>query len=417
MRRVKHPFRPMFNGGFNVILETERAVLASLVLDNGLIGRYSDALKPEYFSHGNSKVFQAIVKLYERHGMVDFVLLSSEIEELSSIFVDSERLPFAVIPAHLDVLKKAYQKRIAKVRLQTAIKALDDGEEVTDMIAGLSFDDLMAEEEKFKNTEQMMIEALKTMDRGTKEVLRTGIKPIDNLIGGMQLGELWIVAGRTSMGKSALALTILMKMVAAKIKVALILAEGNQFDLTCRILAQRTGIENSRIRTGRLDLMDYSTIQAEVAKVSQYPLIMLEREHRWDRVRSMLAYRKAVDPALKVFCLDYVGLFSAPVARPDRYLEVGRISFEAKQLAEQRNMAALLLCQLNRNADIRKDGIPRLSDLRESGNLEQDADVVILLHGSDTGDEVDLIVAKGRNSLTGTTSLRFNRKAVRFEEL
>jgi replicative DNA helicase len=189
------------------------------------------------------------------------------------------------------------------------------------------------------------------------------------------------------------------------------------------MLSGATGIENRDLRRGKLSDRDFPILTAHSGRLGKLPIWLLQLERSWDRIKAKIRSEKLKEPKIALVILDYVGLISAPVAKgSERYLEVGRISSEAKSLALELDVGFVLLSQLNREVEARNNGRPKLSDLRESGNLEQDADVVGLLYreckynDKAPRDKAELIIAKARNSDTGTIPLRFDEKTVSFTD-
>ena len=148
-----------------------------------------------------------------------------------------------------------------------------------------------------------------------------------------------------------------------------------------RLLSAATKIENRNLRRGLIEDKDFPVIAAQSENIGKLPLWLLDSDRQWDRIKSKIRSLKLREPNLSLAVIDYVGLISAPVRNGERYLEVGRISAQAKRLALDLHIGVVLLSQLNRDVESRADKRPQLSDLRESGSLEQDADVVCFLYG------------------------------------
>jgi replicative DNA helicase len=225
------------------------------------------------------------------------------------------------------------------------------------------------------------------------------------------------------MGKTALAGDIAHGAATAGHGVAFITAETPAPRIIQRLIAAATGIENRKLRRGLLNDGDFVRIAQEAGTISTLPLWLLDSERSWDRIKAKVRSLKIRQPTLALAVIDYVGLLVAPVPTGERYLEIGRISSEAKCLAIQLGIGIVLLSQLNREVESRPDKRPKLSDLRESGNLEQDADVVGLLFRNSYYDKdahskelTEFDVAKNRDGATGVIKLRFTEETVSFSD-
>jgi replicative DNA helicase len=280
----------------------------------------------------------------------------------------------------------------------------------------------------FVHVGAVMIETLKRIetahDKGsTVTGIPTGFRELDSRLGGIHPGELWVPAGRPGMGKSAFAADIAIGAAKRGYSVCFVSLEMENPRVGQRLLSAATKIENRNLRRGLLAGGDFATIAMEAGRIGKLPLWLLDSDRQWDRIKSKIRSLKLREPNLSLAIIDYVGLISAPVRNAERYLEVGRISAEAKRLALDFHIGVVLLSQLNRDVESRSDKRPQLSDLRESGSLEQDADVVCFLYRdayynreTKFRDLAELNVAKNRDGVTGVLKLRFNGQTVSFAD-
>jgi replicative DNA helicase len=189
-----------------------------------------------------------------------------------------------------------------------------------------------------------------------------------------------------------------------------------------RIISSETGIENRDLRRGRIAEIDFSRIVHLSGRINPLPFWFLDSDRSWQRLLAKIRALKLKQPELALVIIDYVGLIKTPGDR-ERYLELGQISSEAKELAMALNIGVILCSQLNRAVESRNDKRPQLSDLRESGNLEQDSDLVMLLfrpgyYDADfkPRDLLYLDIAKNRNGATGLIKLKFDERTVSFHD-
>jgi replicative DNA helicase len=238
----------------------------------------------------------------------------------------------------------------------------------------------------------------------------------------MRPGEEIIIAGRPGMGKTALGNTIAIGTARAGFGVAFISLESKAETLGQRIIASVTGIENRDLRRAHLSPVEIQNVIESAGELGKLPIHFLDSERSWERIKARIRTIKYKEPGIALVILDYIGLVQVPGSR-ERYLELGRISSDAKALAMELNVVFVLLSQLNREVESRDNKRPRLSDLRESGNLEQDADIVGLLFRESYYDDefrprnlAELNIAKNRDGATGTIKLAFDEKTVSFTD-
>lgn len=396
----------------------ERSILATMLFDSDKVPQIVSQLSPgDFGSSSHAKLFTAMVNVHREHGTVDAVLLA-EVKGLDiKPLLELGNVP-VYDPLHIEVIKTNASKRNLNLLLRSGLVSLEDGQSVEQVLA--PFKDYNPDTGPALSTTGWLVNnAFSQIENHSREVISTGIPAVDRVTGGLQPGETWCIAARTSQGKSTMALAIAEGVARQPgCHVFFVSAEGGEFDTACRMLARHSQVANFNIRTGRLKEFEYPRLVEAAREISELPMSFLHREYSWDRIKFLIESRKQEDPDIKLFVLDYIGLLNAPVENNlQRYLEVGRITQESKRLAERLNVTAILVAQLNRNLDMRKDPVPKLSDLRESGNIEQDCDLVMFLHNpTDSEEDVELIVAKNRNGPVGSTGMKFNRPTLSFSE-
>lgn len=427
-------------------LEAETSVLGAIVLENEVISRILETLSPEdFYRESHRQIFRAMMALSDQHEPIDLLTLSEilkargELEGVGgSAYIASfvETVPTAVnVESHARIVREASNKRKLLSALREAEEELCSSAEDFASVAGrlsTALSRLQSGGSKsFVPMEEVVLDTLKRIERRYERYKRgslvtgipTGFRELDNALGGIHPGELFIIAGRPSMGKTALAAGVARGAAERGFGVAFVTAESPAPEIVQRLMAEATGIENRNLRRGKLDERDFGPLVARAGVLGKLPIWWLDSDRGWDRIKAKIRALKLRVPALSLIVLDYVGLISAPVPKGERYLEIGRISSEAKSLAMELAIGFVLLSQLNRDLEARPDKRPKLSDLRESGNLEQDADVVGLLfrpHYYDKtfkpADQTELIIAKARNGDTGALLFRFNDLTTSFHD-
>jgi replicative DNA helicase len=422
-------------------LEAEASTLGAILRDNEAISQVVEIVRADdFYRHSHGKMLRAMIELSDRSEPVDLITLSDHLKargELESvggtayIAALNENTPTAANVAHYcRIVKEAADKRNLLVALREAEEAIYSPTDDLLTIAGRLSSHLSrlqdGTKKLFMPIADVVVETLKRIEqahaRGSLVTgIPTGLRLYDQGLGGVHPGELVIIAGRPSMGKTAFAAGVAQSSSERGYGVAFVTAESPAHEIIQRLMARATGIENRNLRRGKLDDRDFPMLAARSGRLSKLPIWLLHSERAWDRIKAKIRSLKLREPTVSLVIVDYVGLLSAPVSKGgERYLEIGRISSEAKNLAVELNIGFILLSQLNREVESRADGRPKLSDLRESGNLEQDADVVGLLYreckynDKAPRDKAELIIAKARNGDTGVIPLRFDDRTVSF---
>jgi replicative DNA helicase len=222
------------------------------------------------------------------------------------------------------------------------------------------------------------------------------------------------------MGKTSFATTIGKTAAERGYPLAFVSAESPPSKIVLRLLSQASGVENVRLHTGILRDADFGQLTDAAGRLAKLPMWFLGGLRSWERIKAWLRGIKLREPNLALVIIDYAQLLSAPVGEGKRYLEVSKISAESKGLALELNSAVLLLSQLSRDPEKQPNKRPKLSDLRESGSLEQDADQVFLIYRefyydkSKDRDIAELNIAKNRDGRTGVIKVRFKEETLTF---
>jgi replicative DNA helicase len=316
-----------------------------------------------------------------------------------------------------EILKQAYDSR------EDASAILDKAEHRIFSIA-----------ERYEHSEvemlgrlvQEVVSKLQASEGRTASGVLTGFTDLDEITGGFQPGDFIIIAGRPSMGKTALALNVAENMALRGDGVGIFSLEMSKHQLVERLLAARSGLELHRLRRMMLGKEHYSRLFAACGELQDAPIYVDDLAASTLLQIRARARRMVVKYSIKAIIVDYIQLITTGGRVESRQLEVSEISRGRKALARELNVPVISASQLNRSPEQREGHRPRLSDLRESGSLEQDADVVALLHREDyyhQGDDdyepssvADLIIAKQRNGPTDTVKLSWIERCTRFKD-
>ncbi|MCE9590272.1 MAG: replicative DNA helicase [Planctomycetes bacterium] len=428
-------------------LEAEAAVLGSMILDHQVIGEVIEVLRgaEDFHKPAHSAIYSAITDLYDRNIPVDMVSLNQVLRDRGSIeqvggldylIMLGESVPSATLAAHYAhlVREKATLRQLIESTGQILHRAYTSGDEV-----GQILDE--AEQAIFKIAEAKVgadASDLKTLlhetmlrlenhDGRVVTGMETGFYELDEMTSGLQPGELIILAARPSMGKTALAVNIAEHIaVTMSQPIAFFSLEMSKEQLAQRLLCSRSGVDSQRLRRNMIRDEEWSQLQLACGQLNEAPFYIDDTPGLTLLGLRAKARRLAARHHIKAVFVDYLQLMSGPKS-DSREQEVSAMSRGIKALARDLSVPVVCLSQLNRGPESREGHRPRMSDLRESGAIEQDADVVMMLHREDyyhRGEEghidsnvAELIIAKQRNGPTDTIKLQFNGSTTRFHNL
>ncbi|HMQ02855.1 MAG TPA: replicative DNA helicase [Pyrinomonadaceae bacterium] len=426
--------------------DSERAILGAILLDNALITQAVSALKPaDFYSPLNRRIFAAMISLFESSKPIDPILIGEEIKKegslesiggVASITNLTFGLPhFTDLTDYINVVRdKSVMRSLIRTCNQITSEALEE-EEDADVVLDHAEQLIFALAEHRTNVgfahirpvaESVLakVEEYSRRDSHALTGLATGFRELDETTSGLQPGDLIIVAARPSMGKTALCLTIAQN---AALKenavVGFFSLEMSKEQLAMRMMASEARVDSKNLRRGVLSRADWERLAGSIGALAEARIfiddtsIISVLEMR-AKARRLAAEQKGLD----LIVVDYLQLMGGSGKTESRQQEVSKISRELKGLAKELNVPVIALSQLSRAPEARKPPKPMLSDLRESGSIEQDADVVAFIYREDyynptddnTG-QTDLIIAKQRNGPTGTVKLVFLEQFTRFE--
>ena len=436
--------------------EAERAILGGIILDNGLISQAIELLRPEdFYVPSHRRIFLAMTALFERGAEINPILIGEELKKdnalesvggISFITNLTYGLPHSTNIAHYAKVVRGKSMlrqliRAANKITQEALEQEDEPELILDHAEHSIFE--LADERlrqgfvHVKPVAQELLEKIQEME-GRSSVLTgltTGFADLDTLTSGLQRQDLIIVAARPSMGKTSLAL-MLAENAAIHVPgavVGMFSLEMSKEALVMRMLCSQANIDAQRFRNGFLSRAEWTQIGKALNTLSDTRIFLDDSAGITVLEMRAKARRLATEQKrLDLILVDYLQLMSGSAKRfESRQQEVSQISRELKGLAKELNVPLVALSQLSRAPESRSDHRPQLADLRESGALEQDADVVAFIYRpeiyktpeerdsmpDDEKNVAELIVAKQRNGPTDTVRLRFTPSSMRFDNL
>lgn len=429
-------------------LEAEESILSAVLIDNDTLLDVLEVLTPEdFYKSAHQKIFAAVAQLFSRSEPVDLVTLSNilraqnRLEEIGGAtylarLVDT--VPLAVNAQHYAkiVHDKACLRRLIEKSNKIARRCFEDSDDVDNIIDFAESSIFEISENKIKPSFYHIgkiiegnIDALEER-QGSKALVTgvaTGFTKIDELTAGFQQSDLIILAGRPGMGKTALALNIAKHAaVDNNVPVALFSLEMSKEQLSMRMLSSEAQIDSSKMRRGFISQNDWMKITDAAGVLSEAPIFIDDSPNITALEIRTKSRRLKMDQNIGMVIVDYIQLMKGPASAERRDLEISEISRSLKALAKELSLPVVALSQLNRELEKRSDKRPQLSDLRESGALEQDADVVAFIYRDElyNKDEnnpkkgtAEIIIAKQRNGPTGFAPLKFWDTYTRFGNL
>ncbi len=430
-------------------LEAERAVLGGILLENGVLNVVTQVLGAEdFYSEANSLIFATMTALFSRGAPVDTITLRAELAtrlQLAQAGGDEYLLSLtntiptiANIEAHADIVReKSLVRKVIANCHEIGARGYGDYGEVTAFLDAAEKAIFEVAKQRTRHPyEHIKPVVRRTFEEITKAAerkeritgLTSGFERLDDYTAGMHPGDLIIVAGRPAMGKTSFALNIGVNACAAKrVAVAVFSLEMPKEQLVRRMLCSEARIDASRLRTGKLTREDWPPLAQAAGYLSELPfwiddtpgLTIMELRAKSRRLASESG-------GLGLIVVDYLQLMRAGTRTDSREQEISEISRSLKGLAKELGIPVIALSQLNRAVETRgtKDKRPQLSDLRESGAIEQDADTILFIYRDEVynRDSLDrgiaeVIIGKQRSGPTGTVRVRFFNEHTRFDNL
>ncbi len=428
-------------------LEAEQSILGGLMLDREALDQVGDSLSPEdFYKPGHQKIYQAIKDLHTKAQPIDIITVTNALQAEGQLEVTGgpeylvslldKTISSANISSHAKIVKeKATLRRLIQVNSGLIERAYDQ-----DFVDVESFVD-QAESEIFKIAEnktqtglvgsmeivKASIQKIEELYKNKAEItgIGTGFKRLDEMTSGLHPGELTIIAARPSMGKTAFSLNIAQH-IALRLKktVAYFSLEMGKESMMMRMLSAESKVSMNEIRNGRIQDSAWPKLINAASALSEASIFIDDTSGVSPFEIRSRARRLKAEHGLDVILIDYLQLMSMKQKMHSREQEVAEISKSLKAIAKELQVPVIALAQLNRGVEGRTEKKPMLSDLRESGSIEQDADVIMMLYRDDYYDKetpekqglAEVIVGKQRNGATGPVKLRFDAQYNRFRD-
>ena len=429
-------------------VEAEESIISAILIDNNTLLDVIEILAPEdFYRTAHQKIYAAIVDLFDKTEPIDLVTLANrlkekgQLEEIGSASYLSrlvDTVPLAVNAQHYAkiVHDKASLRRLiekSNAIVKRCYEERGNADDVIDFAEAAIFEVTENKSQQaFYPLSKIILGNIETLEenQGNRSLVTgvpTGFSHLDNLTSGLQNSDLVILAARPSMGKTALALNIARNAaVEANIPVAVFSLEMSKEQLSLRMLCSEARIDSSRLRSGFFSMEDWHRLTDAAGLLSESPIYIDDSASLTAMDIRAKARRLKMDKNIGLIIIDYLQLMQGRAGAERRDLEISEISRGMKALAKELNLPVLALSQLNRMLEQRTDKRPRLSDLRESGALEQDADVVAFIYRDEVYNKeednpsrgvAEILLSKQRNGPTGDVYLSFLNSFTRFENL
>ncbi len=429
--------------------EAEASLLGAVLIDADAIVKIADTIAPtDFYEEKHQRIFEAIQKLYEKHSPIDVLTLADQLRSAGFIEIAggpaylTELTNFVPTAAHVEqyadiVAQKALRRRLIQASQDITTLGYNEESGLQQLIEDAETRLFDVSQQHIKqditSLEDILSDSFERLDdlhkdKGKIRGVPTGFKDLDNILAGLQRSDLFVLAARPSMGKTALSLNIAHNVaVQSDMPVLLFSLEMSKEQLVDRMLAVESGVDAWALRTGNLSDQDFEKIGHAMGSLSEAQIYIDDTPGITVSDLRTKARREAHQRPLGLIIVDYLQLMSGGSrfnSDGNRVQEISEISRGLKQIARELNVPLVALSQLSRSVESRSPQIPQLSDLRESGSIEQDADVVAFIYREDYYNPetdrkhiTDVLIKKHRNGPTGTVELYFDDRKQRFRSL
>ena len=429
-------------------LDAEMAILGSCFLSSYALDKVCEEVTEDmFFSDANKKIFSAIYELHQNKVPLDTTMLINEIEKRDNINTIggveylSEVVDSVITAANIDyyieiVREKALRRKLIEVSTNITTSAFDEDSETNDIIDNAEKNIFSVTQARKAGEFKTISDVMKTtqaqiedLAKNDKEItgIATGFYDFDKLTSGLHANELIILAARPAMGKTAFGVNIAVNAaINSKKNVALFNLEMSAEQLAMRMISAQGGIEQNKLKTGKLEHNDWKKVNEAMSELSNTNLFIEDASGiTVSEIRAKCRRLATQGPGLGLVVIDYLQLIQGSARYAgNRQQEVSEISRSLKTMAMELKVPVIALAQLSRGVELRENKRPIMSDLRESGSIEQDADIVMFLYRDDYYNKsaaeqtnisvTELIVGKHRNGSTGTIELLFERSMSNF---
>jgi len=431
-------------------LDAEKSLLGAVLIDEETLADITEHVTTkDFYERRHGIIYGAMMSLYEKHKPVDLLTLTDELKrkkELDTIGGSAyltELTNYVPTSAHAEayaelVSQKAIRRRLIKASGEISEMGYNEETSTEELLSRAEAELFAVSDQSLKqdiaSIESILTESFDRMEelhrnKGALRGVRTGYKDLDNMTAGLQRSDLIILAARPAMGKTTLVTNLAYNVATvAKQPVLFFSLEMSKEQLVDRMLADASGVDAWNIRTGNLSDDDFSKLSEAMGELAEAPIFIDDTPGLSTLELRTKARRASHDQPLGLIIIDYLQLMQGSGGSgsgySNRVQEVSEISRGLKLVARELNVPVIALSQLSRSVESRSPQIPQLADLRESGSIEQDADIVMFIYreayyNPETEREniTDLIIAKHRNGPTGKVELYFHPERLRFMSL
>jgi replicative DNA helicase len=428
-------------------LDAEKSLLGAVLIDEETLADISEHVKPkDFYDKRHATIFGGMTRLYERHKPVDLLTLSEELKKKDELDMVggsdylTELTNYVPTAAHAEayaemVALKAVRRRLIKASSMISELGYDEDNSTQELLEKAEAELFSVSDQSLKqdlvSIETILNDSFDRMEelhrnKGALRGVRTGYRDLDNMTAGLQRSDLIILAARPAMGKTTLVTNLAYNVATvAKQAVLFFSLEMSKEQLVDRMLADASGVDAWNIRTGNLSDEDFSKLSDAMGEMAEAPIFIDDTPGVSVLEMRTKARRIAHDQPIGLIIIDYLQLMQGSGKNDgNRVQEVSEISRGLKLIARELNVPVIALSQLSRSVESRSPQIPQLADLRESGSIEQDADIVMFIYreayyNPETEREniTDLIIAKHRNGPVGKVELYFHPERLRFMSL
>ncbi len=429
-------------------LDAERSVLGSVLLDGEALSFIADSLMPEHFYSPQHKlIYESLIDLYKHAKPIDVVTLTSSLKRRNKLSQAggssylSELIATVPTSAHVKeysnlVKETSVRRNLISFSSKLDLQSREEEKSIEDILDELESDIFSLSQDgmttDFVDAARLIEKHFELTEEYSKnpDAMRgipTGIKAVDGILGGLHTSDLIIIAARPSVGKSAFAFDIARHAAVHEGKsVGIFSLEMPDIQVISRLLSQEIRVPLWDLRMGRMTDAAYGRLAEGTGRLSESKIFVDDTAGITAMQLRSKARKLKIEQGLDLIIIDYLQLMQGSGKRSSdsRATEVAEISRSLKILARELEVPIIALSQLNRSVESRSDHLPQLSDLRESGSIEQDADVVLFLSreklfnpDTERGDEADVIIAKHRNGPIGRVVIKFEEKIVKYVDM
>ncbi len=429
-------------------VDAEKSLLGAILIEEDVLAEVTEIVKPQdFYDKSHAAIFDAMLRLFERHKPVDLLTLTNELKRKKDLEMIggssylSELTNYVPTAAHAEayadiVAQTAIRRRLIKASSDINEISYDEDIDTPELLAKAEAELFDVSDQSLKqdlvSLEEVLSESFDRMEelhrnKGSIRGIKTGYRDLDNMTAGLQKSDLIILAARPAMGKTTLVTNLAYNIATIENKAVLFFSlEMSKEQLVDRMLADASGVDSWNIRTGNLSDDDFSKLSDAMGSMAEAPIFIDDNPGLNVLELRNKARRMAHDKEVGLIVVDYLQLMQGS-GRHDgnRVQEVSEISRGLKLIARELDVPLVALSQLSRSVESRQPPIPQLADLRESGSIEQDADIVMFIYrpgyyepdNPEVQNITELHIAKHRNGPTGKVGLYFHPERLRFTSL